>query len=104
VKMKRPRKPQPSSRANSASGPRLAFVYEPNDPSCNPMAKWRVRFRRIELSGQFDIEVRFRTRSGKWDSITISARDRSDFDKIRRELCARDARLPGDRKASLAFV
>jgi len=55
-------------------------------------------------SGQFEVEIRFRTRSGKWDTITISARDRSEFDKIRRELCARDARLPEDRKAGLAFV
>ena len=104
VRKKQPRNTQPLSPANSASGQGWAFVHEPDDPSCNPNAKWRVRFRHIELSGQFDIQIRFRTRSRKLDTITISARDRSEFDKIRRELCARDARLPEDRKASLAFV
>ena len=81
-----------------------AFVYEPDDPSCEPTAKWGVRYRHVELTGQYDIEIRFRTRGRKRDTIIMSARDRSEFEKIRRELCARDARLPDDRKASTEFV
>lgn len=89
-----------------AAAPRggWAFVHEPDHPSCKPTAKWRVRYRRVELTGHFDIEIRFRTRSGTRDAIIVPARDRSDFDKIRRALCAQDARLPGDRKGSLEFV
>jgi hypothetical protein len=104
VRKKQPRNTQPLSPANSASGQGWAFVHEPDDPSREPMSKWRVRFRHNELSGQYDIEIRFRTRSGMRDTITIPARDRAEFDKSRRELCARDARLPEDRKASLKFV
>ena len=95
---------QAPTRATPASDAGWGTVPEPNDPSCKPTAKWRVRFRRVELTGEFEIEICFCTRNGVRDTIIISARDRSDFEKIRRELCARDARLPEDRKASLAFV
>ncbi|HEY8008754.1 MAG TPA: DUF927 domain-containing protein [Methylocella sp.] len=101
---KRPKKTNPSKVADAGPRGGWAFVYEPDDPSCKPTAKWSVRYRRVELTAQYDIEIRFRTRGGKCDTIIMSARDRSEFEKIRRELCARDARLPNDRKASTEFV
>jgi hypothetical protein len=79
-------------------------INEPNHPSCKPTAKWSVRYRHVELTNQFEIEIRFRTRRGARDTLIVPASERSDFDKIRRELCARDARLPEDRKASHEFV
>ncbi len=82
----------------------IASVCEPNDPACKPDKKWLARYRHNELSKEYEIEIRFWTRSGRTDSIIISARDRSEFGKIRRELCARDARLPMDPKLSLQFV
>ncbi len=63
-----------------------------------------MQFRHLELSNEYEIKIGFLTRSGKRDTIIVSARDRSEFEKIRRELCARDARLPMDRKAGLRFV
>ena len=69
MKKQRLRNNQPSTRPNSASGEGWAFVNEPDDPSCNPKAKWCVRYRHVELSGQFEIEIRFRTRSGTRDTI-----------------------------------
>jgi hypothetical protein len=101
---KRPEKTNPSKVDNAGPRGGWAFVYEPDDPSCEPTAKWGVRYRHVELTGQYDIEIRFRTRGRKRDTIIMSARDRSEFEKIRRELCARDARLPDDRKASTDFV
>jgi hypothetical protein len=101
---KRPEKTNPSNFANAGPRGGWAFVYEPDDPSCKPTAKWGVRYRRVELTGLYDIEIRFSTRGRKRDTIIMSARDRSEFEKIRRELCARDARLPDDRKASMEFV
>ena len=69
-----------------------------------PTAKWFVQFRHLELSSEYEIKLGFLTRSGKRDTIIVPARDRSEFEKIRRELCARDARLSMDRKVSLQFV
>lgn len=82
----------------------IARVSEPDDKLCDPSAKWLVRLQNNELSKEFEIGIRFYTRKGRKRRITIGARDRADFTKIFKELCAHDARLPTDRKSSLEFV
>ncbi len=102
--MKKTRNTPLPKTANTAGKFIIANVCEPNDPSGNPKATWLVWYRHNELSKEYEIKIRFWTRSGKMDSIIIPARDRSEFGKIRRELCARDARLPIDPKLSVQFV
>jgi Domain of unknown function (DUF927) len=92
-----------SKTANAASSI-IAKVCEPNDPACNPKNKWLVRLRYNELSKENEIEICFSTRNGERPTITIPARDRADFTKIFKELCAHDARLPTNRGLSLQFV
>jgi hypothetical protein len=101
---KKPRNKSTSKSAKLRNTSTLERVCEPDDPNCDPTAKWSIQFRYLELSDLYDIEIRFFKRSGKRDRLIISAGDRSEFDKIRRDLCAHDARLPTDKKLALEFV
>ena len=102
--MKKIKKTKSPKTAASSARDGWALVNEPDHPSCKPKVKWRVRYRHVELTDHYQIEIRFRSRNGKRDTIIVSARDRSEFEKIRRELSARDARIPEDRKAGQEFV
>ena len=59
---------------------------EPNVPECKPTQVWKVRLVKIQMTGRYEIEIQFRTRLGKIDSLRIDAGSRSDSDRIRREL------------------
>jgi Domain of unknown function (DUF927) len=83
---------------------RVAWVNEPDDSACQPTEKWRLRFIKIEMSGRHEIEIEFLTRMGAKEILRIDSASRSDFDRIRRELDSRNARLPLDKKSALAFT
>jgi Domain of unknown function (DUF927) len=100
---KKSKKTSISTTANSATRI-IAKVNEPNDAACDPSAEWLVRLQQNELCKEFEIAIRFYTRMGERRIITIPARDRADFTKIFKELCAHDARLPTSRALSLQFV
>src|SRR5271165_2198145 len=83
---------------------RIGSLNEPNVAECKPTQVWKVRQVKIEMTGRYEIGIQFRTRSGKIESMRIDAGSRSDFDRIRRELDSRNARLPFDKKAALTFT
>ena len=71
---------------------------------CRPQAKWCLRLLESQLTGRHQIEIRFRTRDGRSQILKVDNSRRSDFDFVRRELDALNARLPTDRKEAIAFV
>ena len=83
---------------------RIAWVDEPDVPECEPTKKWRVRLIKRQMTGKFEIEIGFRTRDRRPQIARIDAALRSDFNRIRRELDSRHARLPNDKRQALAFV
>ena len=82
----------------------IGSLNEPNVPECKPSQVWKIRLIKIEMTGRYKIEIKFWTRPGKIGSLRVDAGSRSDFDRIRRELDSRNARLPFDKKAALAFT
>jgi hypothetical protein len=83
---------------------RIGLLNEPNVPECKPTQVWRARLIKIQMTGRYEIEIQFRTRLGKTDSLRIDAGLRSESERIRRELDSRNARLPFNKKAALAFT
>jgi hypothetical protein len=83
---------------------RIGSLNEPDVPECRSAQVWKTRLIKIEMTGRYEIEILFRTRSGRIESLRVDAGLRSDFDRIRRELDSRNARLPFDKKAALTFT
>lgn len=81
-----------------------ALVPEPDVPECDPNSKWVVRNARSDVTGKTHILIRFFTHDKKRASTIIPGGDRSDFEKIRRQLSSENARLPIARKDGVAFV
>jgi hypothetical protein len=81
-----------------------AWVMEPELAGYDTREKWRVSFLEIALTGRHEIEIRFCTRVGKRGVLRIDNSGRSDFERVRRELMSRNARLPDDKKDAIAFV
>jgi hypothetical protein len=90
--------------ANIQASVMVGSFNEPNVPECKPTQVWKVRLIKIEMTGRYQIEIQFRTRLGKIDSLRIDAGLRSESDRIRRELDSRNARLPFDKKVALTFT
>jgi len=101
--MKQNQASQPRQRGNRAAS-RIAWVNEPDLPECEPTKAWRVRLTKLQMTGKFEIEIGFYTRDGRQQIVRIDNASRSDFDRTRRELDSRHARLPNDKKQALAFV
>src|SRR5277367_4731929 len=90
--------------ARARASLRQTFVNEPDLDDCRPREKWRLRFLQLQLTGKHEIEIEFRTRDDQWQTLRVESSHRSDFDFIRRELDARNACLPSNRKEANAFV
>ena len=83
---------------------REAWVNEPRVPECKPKSRWRIRLIEIQMTGRYEIEIGFMRRGGASESLRIDNALRSEFDSIRKQLDARNARLPFNKKDALAFT
>jgi hypothetical protein len=82
----------------------VGSLNEPKVPECKPTQSWKVRLIKIGTTGRYEIDVQYRTRLGKIESLRVDAGLRSESDRIRRELDSRNARLPFDKKVALTFI
>jgi hypothetical protein len=97
-------KDRPTNARDRGARSRFALVHEPDLRECRPRAVWGVRAIRNEMTNVHQIEIKLLTRQGTRDSLLIDSAQRADFDRVRRELEARNGRLPRDKKESLKFV
>jgi hypothetical protein len=66
--------------------------------------KWLSRLLRCELSGKHSFEIRFPTSDGKRGKLVLPLADRSETERVRRELMTLNAAMPLDKKEACAFV
>ena len=89
---------------NQKNVARVAKIFEPDVPGCDPDSTWKVRLERDDLSNRCKIAIRFAQRNGSEQLLRIDAAQRTDHRAVRRELDAHNARLPDDDGDAREFI
>jgi hypothetical protein len=86
-------KPISKSQSSKRNSRRFGQLNEPELPEYDSDKQWRIRLVKLELTGRYEVECRFRTRQGNYAKLRIDNSLRADFDRVQKLLLAHNACL-----------